>query len=301
MRITRKTKNTLKTILGVVLIIGAVLGISALINSAVNKTDDGLVEISPKFEVGGLTATGKYQETNLSIYNKESFNCNGLQVSLDFESNVQYQAYFYDENDNFVSASDVYVEGQTLNVPLQGLKARIVITPIWDDDVEEDDKEIGFFSVNKYAKQLTIKVDEKQFKNFGEKEKSIVGVYLNPTNNLFSADGVGKLGVSGSFEEDSTSPWTYDTIDTSGYLYLIIKVPTETYDGIVLRNDSQQPALNLFKYVPTASTVYTSASTEIIYQDSNVTYLKFDINTSIEGFGITIDTNAINNFIVCGF
>ncbi len=191
MRITRKTKNTLKTILGVVLIIGAVLGIGALINSIVNKTDDGLVEISPKFEVGGLTSTGKYEETKLSLYTKESFECQGLKISLDFDSNVQYQVFYYSDTDNFISSSEVFEEGQTMVLPNGAMKARIELTPIWDDEVEEKDKELGFFDVRKYAKQLTIEVNDSQkiYSLSYEKVSLTDSVFVSFPNTVGSVSG----------------------------------------------------------------------------------------------------------------
>ena len=162
MRISRKTKNLLKTILSVILAVGMLFGVATLINHISNKADEELVEINPSFEVGGLTDYGKYEDTKLSIYTKESFECIGLQISLEFDSNVNYQVFFYDETDNFISSSIVYEEGSTPSIPNNAKKARLDVTPIWDAEVEEEDKELNIFQVRKYAKQLTIKVAKKQ-------------------------------------------------------------------------------------------------------------------------------------------
>ena len=164
MRISRKTKNLLTKIFSVVLAIGVLIGAVALVNHFVsNKADDdGLVEVNPSFEVGGLTEYGKYEETKFSIYNKESFECKDLTILLDFDSTIKYQVFFYDETDNFISSTSVYQVGATPEVPSEAKLARIEITPIWDNDVETKDQELNIFKVRKYAKQMTIKVAKEQ-------------------------------------------------------------------------------------------------------------------------------------------
>lgn len=139
-------------------------GVVALIGHFVkNKADDdGLVKVTPSYEIGGLTAEGKYQETKESIYTKEAFECQGLVVTPQFDSTITYQVFFYDALGNFVDSS-ASLEGYYRDeIPSGSSYARIVITPKWDKDIEDDAKKINIFQINKYAKQLTVKVAKEQ-------------------------------------------------------------------------------------------------------------------------------------------
>jgi hypothetical protein len=162
-RIKRKTRKFLLGILGIGLIIGAV----ALIGNLVNKSnDEELKEIHPTFEVGGLTEDGKYLENKESIYTKKSFECQGLNVKLDFDADVTYQIFFYDELDEFVSKTNVLSVGYNDAIPSGAKLARIVVTPTYSSDVEDEDKEIKWYEIRNYSKQLTISVNKEQLKSF---------------------------------------------------------------------------------------------------------------------------------------
>ena len=158
MKLKYKTKRTLTQILSIVLLcavgFGAIMGISALSK----KLNEETTIIHPSFEVGGLGADGKYVDTDESIYTKDSFECQGLEVKLDFDSNVTYQAFYYDELDKFISATPVYEESLKLSVPADAIYARLVVTPIWGDDVDKDDRVCHWYNVYKYANQLEISV-----------------------------------------------------------------------------------------------------------------------------------------------
>ena len=83
-----RSKQTRKEILsiglGILLTVGAVIGISAL----TSKSEETTKEINPTYAIGGLTEDGKYLETEESIYTKDAFECQGLDIDLDFKSNV---------------------------------------------------------------------------------------------------------------------------------------------------------------------------------------------------------------------
>ena len=81
--------------LAVITFVGVAVGISAL----VKKADEDMQVIYPTYEVGGLTENGKYDDTKDSIYTKESFECQGLSVTPDFDCNVSYRIYFYNINE----------------------------------------------------------------------------------------------------------------------------------------------------------------------------------------------------------
>lgn len=154
---------------------GGIVGILKLTDTG--KLDTKTIS-STKFSVGGLDSNGKYMNTNTSIYTKEAFECQGLEVSLDFDNEIEYQIYFYDQNNDFVHTtgklSGAFVKE---SVPFFAKYARIVVTPKEDDVVST-------IEVLKYARQLTVKVNREQgFKNYTENlcfvDESVNGLNFN--------------------------------------------------------------------------------------------------------------------------
>lgn len=157
---SNKVWNILLTIAVIILVIS---GIGILYNHLINNVDEeGRVKVNLSYEVGGLNAEGKYEETKQSIYTKEAFKCNGLNIEYEFDSNITYQVFFYDNSGNFISSTAVLEENYNEEIPSDAVNARIVITPKWDEETKEEDKNINVFKVYKYAKQLTVKVVEDQ-------------------------------------------------------------------------------------------------------------------------------------------
>lgn len=182
MRVNRKTKDLITKIMSVVLVIATVVGIGALVSHFVsNKADDnGRVEVNLSYEIGGLTAYGKYEETKESIYTKEAFKCDGLYIEPEFDSTITYQVFFYDSLGNFVSSTASLEGYYTETIPAGSSYARIVITPKWDKGTAADDKKINIFQINKYAKQLNVKVIKEQ----GEYVTEFVEVSLSDATNF---------------------------------------------------------------------------------------------------------------------
>lgn len=153
----KKGKRILTIVLVLGLLVGAVAGVAALTGR--NKADEGFEIVNTDFERGGLDASGKYTETKASIYTKDAFECGeGVRVKMDFDSDVSYKVYFYDESDNFVEASGEFTKTETVSAPEGATHARLVVNPVWDADVDENDQVIRFWQTNKYAKQLTVMV-----------------------------------------------------------------------------------------------------------------------------------------------
>ena len=50
---------------------------------------------STKFSIGGLDVNGEYIDTESSIFTEDIFECDGLECTLDFDSAISYQIYFY--------------------------------------------------------------------------------------------------------------------------------------------------------------------------------------------------------------
>ena len=160
MKFNRKTKKTLSIIMVCVIAIGAICGFSSL----TDKLDEDMKIIMPSFEVGGLdNTTGKYVETEGSIYTKESFECQGLTIKLDFDSQVKYQVFYYDELDEYIGeCTPEYDESVELVVPEGAKFARVKVTPVWGADVKEKERVVEWYEVFKYSTQLEISVFKDQ-------------------------------------------------------------------------------------------------------------------------------------------
>lgn len=164
MKLNFKTRKTISQVLSIALVcvlgFGAIFGLSAL--SKKLKEDTKI--ITPTFEVGGLdNVTGKYVETDGSIYTKESFECQGLTIKLDFDSQVKYQVFYYDELDEYIGECTAeYDESVELVVPEGAKLARVKVTPVWGSDVKANDRVVEWYEVLKYSTQLEISVFKDQ-------------------------------------------------------------------------------------------------------------------------------------------
>ena len=134
------------------LCIGAVAGIGAL----ASKAEETTKEINPVYAIGGLTEQGQYLETKESIYTKDAFKCQGLDVEIAFDNNISYRIFFYDsENDLIGKTSFLTNNYDETTTPFNASTARVVITP-------KDDSNVSWYEKNGYAKQLTITVNKEQ-------------------------------------------------------------------------------------------------------------------------------------------
>lgn len=155
-----KFKKKGKKILSTILILASILLIVGVITTLTrrNKADDGFDLVKLNFERGTLDATGEYSETKGSIYTKDVFVCGtSVRVKIDFDSDVTYRIFFYDEDDEFIEASDEYDKTETVLAPEGAEYARILVIPEWDD-IDVDKQIIRSWKVRKYAKQLTVMV-----------------------------------------------------------------------------------------------------------------------------------------------
>lgn len=160
----RKTKNTLKTIALAVVGVGAIVGSVGIINSFVDKSNQDMKDIHPVFEVGGIDELGKYEAVENSIYTKEAFECQGLEVKVEFDSTINYEVFYYDVNANYLSSTGVQVGNLDCNVPDSATHARIEITPNWEKlEIEKEDEQVvKWYEVAKYAEQLNLRVFKDQ-------------------------------------------------------------------------------------------------------------------------------------------
>ena len=163
------------TVLVLALLGGGIFGIVKLADEG--KLDSKKVS-DLAFSIGGLDGAGNYKNTDASIYTKNAFECQGLECTLDFDAEIWYQIYFYDQNNEFVHTTGKLTGAFVKDsVPFFAKYARIVITP-------NDDDKVSTLEVLKYAKQLNVKVYREQgFKNY--------------TENLFVIAETGKV-ISGT-------------------------------------------------------------------------------------------------------
>lgn len=149
-----KTKGLLKKVglgaLGVVALGASIFGGKRIYDSVKDNTKN----VTLTYDVGGLNeATGKFEEDSKTLYTKEKFACYGLKATLDFDAQIEYQIFYYDILDNYLSSSTVLKSGFSDEAPLNGAYARIEITPINDEDGK-----ISLTEKYKYGNQLKVRV-----------------------------------------------------------------------------------------------------------------------------------------------
>lgn len=150
-----KTKGIIKKI---ALVLAGVVALSAVgfgVAKLVEFVKDDLKTINPVFDVGNLGTDGKFVDDESTLYTKEAFQCDGLQIKLDFDNQIEYQIYFYDDLDNFVESTEVLSAAYSETV--HDGYARIVIMPTNDED-----EKISLTERVTYPGQMTIKVAKEQ-------------------------------------------------------------------------------------------------------------------------------------------
>lgn len=142
-----------------VLAVGAVAGLGAL----TNEPQEGFENVSVNYAIGGLDASGKYEETEASLYTKAGFdveNRETVYADVDFDTTITYQLYFYGEYDAFISATETLDGDHSASVPDGALTCRVEITPIWSEDTEEEDQKVTWLNKGGFADQLKLQVSE---------------------------------------------------------------------------------------------------------------------------------------------
>ena len=150
-------KKNISYVFVFLLVIAAVALISSL---SVNNNGE-LEKINPKFSIGALDATGEFMESDSSLVTKEAFVCNDLTVYKDFNSDINYQIFFYDYDENFILSTEVRNDKFVNELPNWTYYARIVITPVWDKDIAEEDQIIKWYEVYKYSSKLNVEISSK--------------------------------------------------------------------------------------------------------------------------------------------
>lgn len=285
-----KLKNIISVVLVGVLLIGAVAGLGSIFGK------DTKTISSTAFAVGGINAQGNYEKTDLSIYTKDMFECQGLSIEPDFEATGTYKVFYYDSNKNFIGATDelnaedgVYTKGDKFVVAQY---ARIMITPdvpTDDEGNEVEDFKIRFFEVNGYASDYTITVNKEQ--EF---------IY---TDNLFkidpSMDGEYWYGLSSNANltpvEATSDTYSSAFVDCTEYKKLVVGIVLNgagaeyNFENIYFGNDESDAKL---------STVQVACA------DSNdvgdIVFVTVDIPEGATRFSINYNDRTKNGTFVYG-
>lgn len=161
MKMKRKAKNGWTIALAVLLIVGALSGLLFLFRG-------DSVDIRPSaFKIGGLNEEGKYEKRTDAIYTEKAFSCQGLKITPAFDAEVEYQIFFYDEDDRFLEATEV-LTGAYSEERLLPSYARVMIFADTTDENGDyiEDFELRRWDVRRVARGLEITVDAKQDKKY---------------------------------------------------------------------------------------------------------------------------------------
>ena len=264
------------------LTIGAIAGVSAL----VKESEETTKIINPTYAVGGLTENGAYLETEGSLYTENAFECQGLDIELDFKSNISYRVFFYDNENDFLSSTPKltanYDEDTT---PLFARFARVVITP-------NEDEEIKWYEKSGYANQLTISVDKEQDFDLTEK----LANYENVATIQGQGIGAYKDGVF-EFIEDANSPFYFvNTIDVSSAETLIIKLKTSSLTATSVFGTSNYPAISILDVNNTEFDLINN----VVSTENGCSYLAFDVSNlnTICGYVDVENVDVLEIFVI---
>lgn len=280
-----KTKKTLKGVLAGTLAVGTLIGGVATINHFVNRADeDGLVKVNLKYDIGGLNSQGEYEETDESIYTKNAFEAQGLNIEVAFDSNITYEVFFYDEYGEFISKTGVLEKNYKDDIPVTSTHARIEITP------KDDEDGVKWYEKTGYAKQIEVKVNEKQLSFLELIEKN---------ENVYTLMGQGLYNMSeGSFSSSTSSPWFFSgVIDCSNASEIIIKLPTTELSRKVTYSGNERFAINMYNLTDSIDMGYDVSTINIICNDKEYSFISVDCE-DFDSFIFSTSVNVVDDIAV---
>ena len=197
-----KVKSKWKSIVAIVLVIGALIAVCAGLAVLSKKETKTISRWS--FERGSIDENGDYIDDNTSIFTKDMFECMNLSVEADVRFKHEYQVFYYNFDGVYLSCSDRYLKTTRLEIPELAKYARVVIFT---------DEEIGYFETAKIAQLLDIKVAKKQnfalYDYFKIDEDNIdkVVTYNNKSNQIEYGDYLTWGGTSESSASMLATGW----------------------------------------------------------------------------------------------
>lgn len=149
-----KRSDTVKWVIIFLLVIGIIGAVVALFVQMDRQTT--VTELGPEaYMIGALDEEGKAEDSDASIVTRKAFSTDGLKVELADEAEVTYELFYYDDEDEFISSTGALsTDFLGLTVPLNAETAKIVITP-----VEDEDGKVSLTEVIGYADQVTVTID----------------------------------------------------------------------------------------------------------------------------------------------
>lgn len=158
----------------VVALLVAAVGSLVYISSKTHKSVSPLV-----FSRGALDKSGRFVESDTSLYTEELIQCRGLKVSVDFEASLTYEIYLYRADESLIDVlgplSDDYELAESYN---NAKYCRISMHP----KLKNGQDKIRFWEVQSYAKQLKIEVAKDQ-----EFEPPTSSIYPGVTEEHFTS------------------------------------------------------------------------------------------------------------------
>lgn len=279
-------KSLFKKISLGVLGIGILGGCITLFSHFMNNSDKTL---HLDYDIGALTDQGKYLEDEGKLYTKNAFECKGNKFKLAFDSQINYQAYYYDDLDNLVGKTKILSTSEAPAVPYNADYARLVITPTNDDDGK-----ISFTEKYKYASQIDVSVSKVQTsKIIGTTYLYDRRIYVIDDTSILNFKYGGTDYSSGKFDEVYTDKKTFISFDNQ-----ILKINK----GMKLTvnsnfSDKEDWYINLYEISelpPTLDTFvggkYTKIEKGNSYTfDSNTNYIFLEISAGGNG-SVNIDS-----------
>ena len=132
---TKSKKSKIALIIVGILVLIMAVGLCVRMGSSQTYTKLSATD----YEVGALDNTGAFTKNAGSFVSKDFYDVNGLSVKVDEDADLSYQLYFYDAEENFISATNNF--GVTYNgvIPENAELFKIVINPTNDDDISTFD------------------------------------------------------------------------------------------------------------------------------------------------------------------
>ena len=143
-------KNKTKLVIAFILIAVLAAGLIAVAVNLNNQITTSTVS-SLEYRIGGIDEEGTLDtDVVTSIVTKNYVTVDGLEIELNEDAKVTYQVFFYDEDREYVSASEANLSTTfSGSVPETAKFCKIVIKPTIDP-------EVSWTEISKYAGMVTV-------------------------------------------------------------------------------------------------------------------------------------------------
>lgn len=128
-------KNKWLIIVVGVLVLAAALGLIIRMGSSQTYATLSATD----YEVGALDTAGAFKKNAGSFVSKDFYEVDGLSVKVEEDAELSYQLYFYDAEENFISATNQFAVTYNGTIPEDAELFKIVINPTNDDDISTFD------------------------------------------------------------------------------------------------------------------------------------------------------------------